>query len=97
MPVPLWKKTRKRFGVKVLTTTNTTPTTANAAADELDKFVYGPNSRVSIPDGAEYSHFPSSPLLPSHYSIGASGSCPWLGWSELPAKKRNGTHPSVCE
>ena len=39
MPVPLWKQTRTRFYVKLLTTSNTTPTTTNAAHDELDYVV----------------------------------------------------------
>ena len=36
MPVPLWKQTRTGFYVKLLTTSNMTPTTTTAAADEVD-------------------------------------------------------------
>jgi len=39
MPVPLWKQTRTRFYVKLLTTSNTIPTTTTAADDELDYIV----------------------------------------------------------
>jgi hypothetical protein len=36
IPVPLRKKIRKRSDVKLLTTSNTTPTSTTAAADELN-------------------------------------------------------------
>ena len=39
MPVPLWKQTRRRFYVKLLTTSITTPSTTTAAANELDNVV----------------------------------------------------------
>jgi len=39
MPVTLWKQTQTRFYVKLLTASNTTPTTTTAAADEVDYVV----------------------------------------------------------
>jgi hypothetical protein len=39
MPVPLWKQTRTRADFKKLATSNMTPTTTIAAANELDNIL----------------------------------------------------------
>jgi hypothetical protein len=104
MPVPLETNT-KNCGVKVLATTNTTPTTAIAAAaaaadddDELDNVVRirtelsGFDSRRN-----RILALPFVTVSTNHYSNVVPGSCPWVGWSELAAKGRKGTHPFVHE